>query len=646
MTATPSTAAPVLPRSRSVFTPIPVTGVAITGGFWAAKQTLNRDAIIPHCDHSLERVGWVENFRAAVRGTLETERVGRLFTDSEIYKTMEAMAWENAREDSSHFRARLEELAGLLEKTQQEDGYLNTFYGYPGGPERYSDMDLGHELYCYGHLLQAAVAGMRAGGPETLQSVALRVADHICDTFGPNGLQTLCGHPEIETALVELYRETGDRRYLDQAKIFIDRRGHQILGDTMYGGRDYYQDNVPLRQADVLVGHAVRALYLAAGAIDVAVETGDSELLQRVKDQYDRTLERRTYLTGGMGSNHHGETFGEDFELPSERAYAETCASIASVHVAWRLLLATGQSSYADVIERTLFNSVISSPSFDGESFFYVNTLHRRSPGIEPEPGVPSLRRTDGTRASWFTTSCCPTNIARTLSSLGGYAATANDAGIQIHQYIEGTISHAIAGNRNISLSTETAYPVDGRIALRINETDGAPWALSLRIPNWSTCPKISVNGVPVEIAQGVTVVTRPWRKGDTVSIDLEVVPRLTYPDRRIDALRQTAAVECGPLVYCLESPDQPDLDLDLVELDVSSPLVPSEDRDLAPGSASIRASGFVSEGQSDGLPFSSQPTSPVNVRAVELIFTPYFLWANRGPSTMRVWVPLSSTKS
>lgn len=642
MTTTPSTAAPVLPRSRSLLTPLPVTSVAITGGFWAEKQALNHDAIIPHCDLSLERVGWVENFRAAVRGTLETERVGRLFTDSEIYKTMEAMAWESAREDSPHFRARLEELAGLLEKTQQEDGYLNTFYGYPGGPERYSDMDMGHELYCYGHLLQAAVAGMRAGGPGALQPVAIRVADHICDTFGPNGLQTLCGHPEIETALVELYRETGDRRYLDQAKIFIDRRGHQILGDTMYGGRDYYQDNVPLRQADVLVGHAVRALYLAAGAIDVAVETGDNELLQKVKGQYDRTLERRTYLTGGMGSNHHGETFGEDFELPSERAYAETCAAIASVHVAWRLLLATGQPSYADIIERTLFNSVISSPSFDGESFFYVNTLHRRSPGIEPEPGVPSLRRTDGTRASWFTTSCCPTNIARTLSSLGCYMATADDTGIQIHQYIEGTISHAIGGNRNISLSTETAYPADGRIALQINETDGAPWALSLRIPDWSTSPKIRVNGVPVQIAQGVTVVTRPWQKGDTVSIDLDVVPRFTYADRRIDALRRTAAVECGPLVYCLESPDQPDLDLDLVELDVRSPLVPSEDRDLAPGSASIRASGFVTEGQTDGLPYSSQPTNPVSVRAVELIFSPYFLWANRGPSTMRVWVPTS----
>ena len=642
MTATPSTAAPVLPRSRSVFTPLPVTSVAITGGFWAEKQTLNRDAIIPHCDHSLERVGWVENFRAALRGTLATERVGRLFTDSEIYKTMEAMAWENAREDSLDFRTRLEELAGLLEKTQQADGYLNTFYGYQGGPERYSDMDLGHELYCYGHLLQAAVAGMRAGGPETLQSVAVRVADHICDTFGPDGLQTLCGHPEIETALVELYRETGDRRYLDQAKIFIDRRGHRTLGDSMYGGRDYYQDNVPLRQADVLVGHAVRALYLAAGAIDVAVETGDEELLQKVKAQYDRTLERRTYLTGGMGSNHHGETFGEDFELPSERAYAETCASIASVHVAWRLLLATGESSYADVIERTLFNSVISSPSFDGKSFFYVNTLHRRSPGIEPEPGVPSLRRTDGTRASWFTTSCCPTNIARTLSSLGGYAATVDDTGIQIHQYLEGTIAHVIGGGRNVSLSTETAYPADGRISVRITETDGAPWSLSLRIPNWSTSPKISVNGVPVEITRGVTVVTRQWQTGDIVAIDLEVAPRFTYPDRRIDALRRSVAVECGPLVYCLESPDQPDLDLDLVELDINSPLIPSEDRDLAPGSALIRASGFVTEAQSDGLPYSSQPANPVNGRAVELIFSPYFLWANRGLSTMRVWVPTS----
>ncbi|MDB5244130.1 MAG: hypothetical protein JWP57_4759, partial [Spirosoma sp.] len=319
MTPASTVATPALP-SRSALRPLPLTSVTITDGFWAHQQELNRTATIPHCDSSLERVGWVENFRASIRGTLATERVGRLFTDSEIYKTMEALAWESARKDSPDFTKRLEELAELVQRAQKDDGYLNTFYGYEGGPARYSDLEWGHELYCYGHLLQAAVAGMRAGGPASLTSVALRVADHICDTFGADGLQTLCGHPEVETALVELYRETGNDRYLTQAKIFVDRRGHRILDDTMYGGRDYYQDNEPVRDAHILVGHSVRALYLAAGAIDVAVETGDQELLQRVKEQYDNTLERRTYLTGGMGSNHHGETFGEDFELPSERA--------------------------------------------------------------------------------------------------------------------------------------------------------------------------------------------------------------------------------------------------------------------------------------------------------------------------------------
>lgn len=587
----------------------------------------------------MEKVGWIENFRAANRGTLATQRVGRLFTDSEIYKTMETMAWENGRQPSAEFEARLVELGQLVAQAQQDDGYLNTFYGYEGGPERYSDMEYGHELYCYGHLIQAAVAVMRAGGPENFINVARRAADHICQEFGENGRQTICGHPEVETALVELYRVTGEERYLKQAKIFVDRRGHKTLSDTLYKGRDYYQDTVPLREAEVLVGHAVRALYLAAGAIDVAVETGDTELFNSVKAQYDRTLERRTYLTGGMGSNHHGETFGEDFELPSDRAYAETCAAVASIHVAWRLLLATGEIHYADVIERTLYNNVASSPSIDGRAFFYVNTLQRRSPGIEPEPGVPSLRKTDGMRASWYTTSCCPANMSRTFASLSGYLATTDDGGVQIHQYAAGEMDVEFGVGRRASLTVITDYPLTGEIKVRVDKTDGEPWKLNLRVPAWATSARLSDGDTEREVSAGIVSIERPWQIGDEVLLSLDMRPRLIYPDPRIDAVRGCVAVERGPLVYAIESIDQPDLDLQLVEFNTLAPLRDSTLdlglEDIVP----VTATGIVRHLRQEGMPYLNGAAPITDEEPATLTLIPYYRWANRGASTMRVWV-------
>ncbi|TFD56949.1 glycoside hydrolase family 127 protein [Cryobacterium sp. Hh7] len=639
MTTTLSAAVPVDPRTSSgALRPLALTDYRISGGFWADRQRLNRESIIPHCDNSLERVGWIENFRAAARSTLATERVGRLFTDSEIYKTIEAMAWENARESAPEFTERIVALTELLQAAQASDGYLNTYYGYDGGPDRYSDMEWGHELYCFGHLLQAAVAAIRTGGPEDLIDIARRVADHICAEFGEDGRQTIDGHPEIETALVELYRSTGEHRYLEQARIFVERRGHKTLGDTMFKGRDYYQDNVPVRDAAVLVGHSVRALYLAAGAIDVAVETGDVALMSAVKAQYDRTLDRRTYLTGGMGSNHHGETYGDDFELPSERAYAETCAAVASVHVAWRLLLATGETRYADLIERTLYNSIVSSPSADGRSFFYVNALQRRAPGIDPEPGVPSLRRTDGTRAEWFTTSCCPTNLARTLASLGGYLATTDDDGIQIHQYAAGALDTAF-GNRRARLDVTTTYPNDGVITVTVAETDGEEWTLSLRVPAWSKEAKLTVAGEEKLVISGTVSVTRAWKTGDTVELRLDMRPRFVYADPRIDDVRGCAAVERGPLVYALESPDQPELDLDLVTIDTSAGLHDSASDVGLEGIVPLLARGAERAIDHDDWPYSGAVPKGTN-RPVEFTLIPYYSWANRGASTMRVWIP------
>ncbi len=629
---------PALP-STGRLRPMALTAYEITDGFWAEQQQLNRDAIIPHCDRSLERVGWIENFRAARRGTLAADRVGRLFTDSEIYKTMEAMAWDNARLPSKEWTARLAELSEVVRGAQASDGYLNTFYGYPGGPDRYSDFEWGHELYCDGHLLQAAVAVMRAGGPVEFTEVARALADHVCREFAEGARETLDGHPEIETALVELYRVTGEERYLEQARLFVERRGHRTLADTMYRGRDYYQDNVPVRDADVLVGHSVRALYLAAGAVDVAVETGDGDLLEAVRRQYDRTLERRTYLTGGMGSNHHGETYGDDFELPSDRAYAETCAAIASVHVAWRLLLATGDVRYTDVIERTLYNSVVSSPSVDGREFFYVNALQRRAPGIDPEPGVPSLRRTDGRRASWFTTSCCPTNLARTVASLSAYLATTDDRGIQLHQYAAGILTATTGSGARVRLRIETAYPNDGEIAVIVEDTVDEEWTLSMRVPEWSSNATLTEPDTSRQVEAGTVEVTRRWRAGDRVQLSLPIQPRWIYPDPRIDDVRGSVALAVGPLIYALESLDTGDLDLDRVTVDTAvTPRLLTRDVGI-PGIRPVAVTAHLREDHS-GAPYRSAPAAARFSDARELVAIPYFRWANRGASTMRVWMP------
>jgi DUF1680 family protein len=373
---------PVSPLRATRLQPLGLQDVVLERGFWAERQGRNRDKTIPHAERWIHRVGTVENFLAPAERSVP-ERRGVLFTDSDVYKVLEAMAWERGRSGDPGGDA--DGLVAAIARALEPDGYLNTYWGVYGRGERYVDLQMGHELYCFGHLIQAAVAAARCDGPRELVELGRRVADHVCAEFGPDGPRRgIDGHPEMEMALVELYRVTGERRYLDTARAMVDRRGHGSLGDGPFGPA-YYQDDVPLREADVMRGHAVRALYLLAGALDVAAETGDEELLAAVERQWQATLARRTYITGAMGSRHRDESFGEDFELPADRAYAETCAAVASIMVAWRLLLATGDVRYGDQIERALYNVVAACPSCGGTEFFYTNPLHRRTPTV-PAP--------------------------------------------------------------------------------------------------------------------------------------------------------------------------------------------------------------------------------------------------------------------
>jgi DUF1680 family protein len=628
---------PVSP-SRSALRPLGPDELRITGGFWADKQELNASVILPHCETWMERIGWTTNFDRVAAGTIGEHHDGVEFVDSEIYKLLEAMAWELARRPDGALEARYRALVARVAAAQDDDGYLDTAFGHPGQPPRYSDMEFGHELYCAGHLLQAAVARLRSGLDDELPAVARRLADHLVREFGPDGRVAVCGHPEVEVALAEFSRATGDAHYLELARLFIERRGHGLLDPRRFG-REYFQDEMPVRHAVTMRGHAVRALYLAAGALDVAVESDDDELAEAVARQWTSAVARRTYITGGVGSHHQDEAYGDDFELPPDRAYAETCAGIASVMVSWRLLLRNGDSRYADLIERTLLNNILVSPREDGRSFFYSNTLHQRTPGEQTVDDELNDRAEASMRAPWFQVSCCPTNLARTLASVAGYFATATDHGVQLHQYGDFELSTELVAGR-VRLRVDTAYPLSGRVTVTIDEAPANKISLDFRIPDWAVGGvTLSIAGRPLAAtsSSGRLEVLRVFSPGDVVVLELPMEPRLTWPDPRIDAVRGSVAVERGPLVLALESTDLPSgWTVNEIEVEAGT---------LAATEQGARLRVRRRYPASELWPYGSIPPR-TSGDCAETDLTAYAHWANRGPSTMRVWLPVSSPRN
>lgn len=644
-THTPSlhpVAAPT-PTARAALRPLGPGGSRIRAGFWHARQQTNRDVTIPSAASRLEESGTLQNLRSAAAGAGGPYE-GRPFADSDVYKWLEALAWEQAREPAPELARWQEATTALVARAQADDGYLNSHVQVTrGGADRYADLESGHELYCAGHLMQAAVAQHRATGDRALLEVAVRLADHLVATFGPGGRDGVDGHPEVETALVELFRETGRREYLELGRSFVERRGHGTLGLRGHHGPAYLQDRVPVREADTVEGHAVRAMYLAAGATDVAVETGDEQLLSALQAAWDSMVTSKMYLTGGIGSRWYGEAFGDPYELPPDAAYCETCAAIGSVQWSWRLLLATGRARYADLIERTLYNAVLPGVSLDGRDFFYVNTLRVRD-GAFPDDQRSALAG----RQPWYGTACCPPNVMRTFASLDHYLATTDDHGVQVHQYAPGDVRATVAGAAALRVTTE--YPRDGRVELEVVDTPAAPWTLSLRIPSWAVGATVTVDGeaVPGVGTGGYLPVRRTWRRGDRVTLDLPVRPRLTVPDPRVESVRGCVAIERGPLVYCFEQTDQPDVVLDHAVLEDDPPReVPLEAPLDGPGGAlgglpAVQVRARVASGPApEGLPYHDSRDAPAwtTGAATTLTAVPYFAWANREMGPMTVWV-------
>ncbi|MGW0735172.1 glycoside hydrolase family 127 protein [Streptomyces sp. NPDC002851] len=636
---------PVIPTSGTR-RPLGLGEVTLDGGFWARLQETNATATLDHCEQWMERLGWLANFDRVADGTTAPDRPGWCFSDSEVYKLIEALSWEYGRTGDPRHDTAVRRLTARIARAQDADGYLNTCYGHTRQAPRYSDLEWGHELYCIGHLLQAAVARLRTTGADDLVALARRAADHVCATFGPAGRTGICGHPEIELGLAEFGRALGESRYLDQARLFLERRGHHTLKDIPLG-RGYFQDDLPLREAEVWRGHAVRCLYLTAGAVDVAVERDDRELLAAIERQWTHTVARRTYLTGGMGSRHQDEGFGEDWELPPDRAYCETCAGVASLMVSWRLHLATGDVRYADLIERTAFNVIAASPRADGRAFFYANPLHQRTAGEPSDDDQVSPRAEGGSRAAWFDVSCCPTNVARTLATWHTYLATAGERELTVLQYAAGRITAEVGDGEvgdgevgdgdTLEIEIETAYPDDGHVTVRVVRAPDRPAALRLRVPSWAHGATLDEGGRHRTVAPGLAEVDRVLVPGEKIELHLPTPPRYTWPDPRIDAVRGCVAVERGPLVYCAESLDLPDgTGLDDITVDAATEPV------YVDGHVRVRAF-TASHAEAPAWPYGAAPTrpeSPDGARELDLALIPYHRWAERAPTAMRVWLP------
>ena len=601
--------------------PIDGCGVVIRDGLLADRQRVNREVTLLHGAAELERAGTLDNLRIAA-GRMSGDRRGMVFSDSDVYKWLEALAWETQREPDGELERLASETTELVAAAQQPDGYLNSYWQLDGR-ERWSDLEMGHELYCGGHLIQAGIAAARTGSPRLLE-VARGFADLLVDVFGSDTDPRTDGHSEIEVALVELYRETADRRYLELADKLTSRRGFGFFA----GGRfdlPYYQDVEPVRAARSIVGHAVRALYLAEGVTDLYAETGDETLLESMLSQWDDLVSTKTYLTGGIGSRHYDEAIGDPYELPPDRAYCETCAAIASIMWNWRMLLVTGESRFADLIERTLYNGFLAGLSLDGGSFFYSNPLQSRG---------------GHARHAWNPVACCPPNIMRLLASLHHYLATTSDGGVQLHQYASSTIRAVCPAGGPVELAVETDYPWSGSVTVEVVACGDAEWTLSLRVPAWSRVA--AVDGRP--FAPGYAELTRRWRPGDRVVLELDVSPRLTAPNPRIDAVRGCLAVERGPVVYCFEAGDLP-AGASLAEVALQTEPEPVDGGPLAPlgGVPAVSVAGVVRDldgwGQTEYVDVRELPRDGPAAPA-PLLAVPYFAWANRGDGAMRVWLP------
>jgi DUF1680 family protein len=617
--------------------PARFTDVTFADAFWAPRLETNRSVTIPFAFKQSEETGRVKNFEIA--GGLKTGSFCTAygFDDSDVYKVIEGASYSLAAHPDPALDKYLDDLIAKIAAAQEKDGYLYTNRTINpsatlamAGKERWSNEQDSHELYNLGHLYEAAVAHYQATGKRTLLGVALKSADLVSRTFGPNGRKEVPGHQEIEIGLVKLYRATGEQRYLDLAKFFLDQRGN-AAGHKLYG--EYAQDHLPVVEQREAVGHAVRAAYMYSAMADVAALTGDARYAGALDALWDDVVGRKLYLTGGIGATGAWEGFGPPYELDNASAYAETCAAIANALWNYRMFLLRGDAKYIDVFERILYNGLLSGVALTGDRFFYPNPLasfgqHQRSP--------------------WFKCACCPSNMPRFLAQLTGYAYAGTGDGLYVNLFVEGT-GRVKTGAGVVELEQETPYPWAGAIQLRIKSTPRGPWTMRVRVPGWAMKKPVPtdlyrylntaadeepwalmVNGeaVPATLTKGFATIARTWKAGDAVSLFLPMPIRRVVANDAVKADVGRVAIERGPIVYCAEWPDN-DSHVHHLVLDDSVRLVVEARPDLLNGVTVVGG---------DAIGYRMRDGKPVAERQLVTLI-PYYAWANRGSGDMAVWL-------
>ncbi len=623
--------------------PVPFTDVEVADSFWLPRLKTNRDVTVWYDFKKCEETGRIDNF-AKAGGLMPGEFEGIFFNDSDVFKVVEGASSALALQQDERLERYLDELIAKIAAAQEEDGYLYTARTLrPGDPpegsgkERWSNLASSHELYNAGHLYEAAVAHRLATGKETLLAVALKNADLLCRTFGPQGRCDVPGHQEVEIGLVKLFRLTGERRYLDLAKFFLDMRGRADLRAT-WG--EYCQDHLPVVEQSEAVGHAVRAGYMYSGMADVAALLEDEAYGRALERIWQDVVGRKMYLTGGVGASGAGEAFGAAYDLPNASAYCETCAAIAFALWNQRMFLLSGDGRYGDVLERVLYNGFLSGVSLSGDEFFYVNPL--------AADGREAFNHGAAGRSPWFGCACCPVNVVRFLPAIPGFAYAARGDQVFVNLYIGGAARLRV-GEEELLLAVATGYPWDGRVRLQTRLARAAAFELRLRVPGWArgepvpsdlyrdldgaAAPvRFAVNGEPIEprLERGFACLRREWQDGDVVELDLPLAVRRLVAHQDVAADRGRVALERGPIVYCAEGVDHAGAVADLVLPDEAE-FVTEHAPDLLGGVTVLRGQGLRAGRAADGS---------LETRPAELFLVPYHVWAHRGAGALAVWLP------
>jgi DUF1680 family protein len=603
--------------------PIPISSVKLQDNFWKPRLKTLKEVTLTTQYKQLEETGHIFNFQRA-SGKVKGEFQGFFFNDSDVYKWIEAVSYYLAQEEDERLKSLLDKVIEEIELAQDEDGYLNTYFVFERKNQRWTNLRDMHELYCAGHLIQAAIAHVRATKSNKLFEIALKLADHISSVFGPNKKYGTPGHPEVEMALVELYRLTRNEKYLKLSKFFIDQRGHGLIG-----GSENLIDHKPFRELDEIVGHAVRSVYLNCGAADIYMETGEENILKTLMKLWKNMTEKKMYITGGIGSRYEGESFGENYELPNEEAYCETCASVASIMWNWRMLLITGDAKFSDLIELTLYNAALPGISLDGEHYFYVNPLESHG---------------NHERKKWYSCACCPPNIARLLASLPGYFYSTSEEGIWVHLYAKSEAKIELE-SLTVNIIQETNYPWEEEVLLKVEPEEESTFSIFLRIPSWSKFATIKVNNEEKQVYEtGKYVeIRRKWKRNDEIIINLHMDIDRVFSNKNVINNLCKVAIKRGPIVYCIESIDNPNLDIFNLSLPLDSELKARWVSNLLNGVNVIEGEAVYYDFNTLGEKlYVSNSDLTKSLKEVKFTAIPYYAWANRGKSNMLVWIKIS----